>query len=255
MAADPEAEKTALASVEAWKAAARRGRGRRGARRARRGRQDRHQPDGRRPWPRPAPARRRGSGPATLREVFGEFRAPDRGLRRGRRRRRPAPSWPPCASGCKATGEELGGRLRLLVGKPGLDGHSQRRRAGRRPRPRRRLRGHLPGHPADARSRSSPPRSPRTCTASASRSCPARTWSWCPPCSTGCARPGWATSRSSSAGSSPTPTRRRLRRARRRRRLHAQGLRPHRDHGRHRRRDPEGQRPRLSRADGRHTAA
>ena len=27
-------------------------------------------------------------------------------------------------TGCRATGEELGGRLRVLVGKPGLDGHS-----------------------------------------------------------------------------------------------------------------------------------
>ena len=50
-----------------------------------------------------------------------------RAHRRLRRRRawpRPAPSWPRCASEVRRTGEELGGRLRLLVGKPGLDGHS-----------------------------------------------------------------------------------------------------------------------------------
>jgi ethylmalonyl-CoA mutase len=64
-----------------------------------------------------------GEWAGTLREVFGEFRAPtgvsgavgmaDAGaeLRAVRER-------------VRATGEELGGRLRLLVGKPGLDGHS-----------------------------------------------------------------------------------------------------------------------------------
>ena len=51
----------------------------------------------------------------------------------------------------RRTGEELGEKLRVLVGKPGLDGHSngaeqvavRARDAG--------LRGRLPGHPADAR--------------------------------------------------------------------------------------------------------
>lgn len=68
-----------------------------------------------------------GEWAGTLREVFGEFRAPTgvsgavgvaqavgeagAGLAAVRER-------------VRATGEELGGRLRLLVGKPGLDGHS-----------------------------------------------------------------------------------------------------------------------------------
>jgi (2R)-ethylmalonyl-CoA mutase len=64
-----------------------------------------------------------GEWAATLRAVFGEFRAPTgvtgavgvaeagAGLTEVRRR-------------VRETGEELGGRLRLLVGKPGLDGHS-----------------------------------------------------------------------------------------------------------------------------------
>ena len=68
-----------------------------------------------------------GEWAGTLREVFGEFRAPTgvsgavgvaqtvgeagAGLAAVRGR-------------VRATGEELGGRLRLLVGKPGLDGHS-----------------------------------------------------------------------------------------------------------------------------------
>ncbi|MBA3781707.1 MAG: protein meaA [Nocardioides sp.] len=64
-----------------------------------------------------------GEWAGTLREVFGEFRAPtgvsgavgvaEAGTElRGVRER------------VRQTGEELGGRLRLLVGKPGLDGHS-----------------------------------------------------------------------------------------------------------------------------------
>src|SRR6478672_2345424 len=67
-----------------------------------------------------------GEWAGALREVFGEYRAPtgvsgsvgvssgetaDAGLARVREQ-------------VRATGEELGGRLRLLVGKPGLDGHS-----------------------------------------------------------------------------------------------------------------------------------
>ncbi|MFC6286604.1 protein meaA [Nocardioides sp. GCM10027113] len=64
-----------------------------------------------------------GEWAGTLREVFGEFRAPtgvsgavgvaEAGAELAEVRER-----------VRATGEELGGRLRLLVGKPGLDGHS-----------------------------------------------------------------------------------------------------------------------------------
>ena len=64
-----------------------------------------------------------GEWAGTLREVFGEFRAPtgvtgavgvaDAGAELAAVRER-----------VRRTGEELGGRLRLLVGKPGLDGHS-----------------------------------------------------------------------------------------------------------------------------------
>ncbi len=64
-----------------------------------------------------------GEWAQALRDVFGEFRAPtgvggavgvaDAGEALVRVRER-----------VLATGEELGGRLRLLVGKPGLDGHS-----------------------------------------------------------------------------------------------------------------------------------
>ncbi len=63
-----------------------------------------------------------GEWAGALREVFGEYRAPT-GLSYA----------PPVASGgeilqvraaVRATADELGGRLRLLIGKPGLDGHS-----------------------------------------------------------------------------------------------------------------------------------
>ena len=61
-----------------------------------------------------------GEWAGVLREVFGEYRAPDRRGRRGRRRRRRRPGrrWP---SGCRRM---PGGPPRLLVAKPGLDGHS-----------------------------------------------------------------------------------------------------------------------------------
>ncbi|ONI83430.1 protein meaA [Saccharothrix sp. ALI-22-I] len=64
-----------------------------------------------------------GEWASALRETFGEYRAPtgvsaasasgDAGVEIGRVRER-----------VRATGEELGERLRILVGKPGLDGHS-----------------------------------------------------------------------------------------------------------------------------------
>jgi (2R)-ethylmalonyl-CoA mutase len=64
-----------------------------------------------------------GEWAGTLREVFGEFRAPtgvsgavgavDAGGELARVR-----------EDVRRTGEQLGGRLRLLIGKPGLDGHS-----------------------------------------------------------------------------------------------------------------------------------
>ena len=88
MAADPEAEKTALASVEAWKTAARRGRGHRGAGPARGRRQDRHQPDGGHAARRPRGSDHGGVGrdPARrLRRVPGAHGRERCGGRRARR--------------------------------------------------------------------------------------------------------------------------------------------------------------------------
>ena len=121
MAADPEAERTARASVEAWK-------------------QQRDESEVAEALEALAAAARTdanlmaptlvaaragattGEWAATLREVFGEYRGPtgvsgavvaEAGAELIAVRER-----------VRATGEELGGRLRLLVGKPGLDGHS-----------------------------------------------------------------------------------------------------------------------------------
>ena len=121
MAADPQAEKTALDSVEAWKA-------------------ERDATEVDEALNALAAAAKSeenlmaatlvaaragattGEWAATLREVFGEYRGPtgvsgavvaEAGAELTAVRER-----------VKATGDELGGRLRLLVGKPGLDGHS-----------------------------------------------------------------------------------------------------------------------------------
>jgi (2R)-ethylmalonyl-CoA mutase len=64
-----------------------------------------------------------GEWAGTLREVFGEFRAPTGvsgavGIADG------GAELSAVREQVRATGDELGGRLRLLVGKPGLDGHS-----------------------------------------------------------------------------------------------------------------------------------
>ena len=125
-AADPEAERAAIASVEAWKAE----RDEAGvtealARLAADAKTDTNL------MPATLAAARAGATTgewaATLRGVFGEFRAPtgvsgavgalsevgSAGAELAEVRRR-----------VQETGEQLGGRLRLLVGKPGLDGHS-----------------------------------------------------------------------------------------------------------------------------------
>jgi (2R)-ethylmalonyl-CoA mutase len=58
-----------------------------------------------------------------LREVFGEYRAPT-GVAAASGGGEADESLTQVRERVQATGEELGGRLRFLVGKPGLDGHS-----------------------------------------------------------------------------------------------------------------------------------
>ncbi|MDQ6642627.1 MAG: methylmalonyl-CoA mutase family protein [Actinomycetota bacterium] len=64
-----------------------------------------------------------GEWAGTLREVFGEFRAPT-GVSGAVGVAEAGAELAAVREKVKQTGEELGGRLRLLVGKPGLDGHS-----------------------------------------------------------------------------------------------------------------------------------
>ena len=121
MAADPEAERTARASVEAWKA----GRDETEVAEALAALAAAAATDANLMAPTLVAARAgatTGEWAATLRDVFGEYRGPtgvtgaavaDAGADLAAVRDR-----------VEATGAELGGRLRLLVGKPGLDGHS-----------------------------------------------------------------------------------------------------------------------------------
>jgi len=64
-----------------------------------------------------------GEWTETLRGVFGEFRAPT-GVSGAVGAAEAGAELTEVRERVRATGEELGGRLRLLVGKPGLDGHS-----------------------------------------------------------------------------------------------------------------------------------
>ena len=63
-----------------------------------------------------------GEWAGALREVFGEYRAPT-GVS-GTAVASPGAAIAAVRERVKQTGEDLGGRLRFLVGKPGLDGHS-----------------------------------------------------------------------------------------------------------------------------------
>ncbi|MGZ4624589.1 MAG: protein meaA [Blastococcus sp.] len=64
-----------------------------------------------------------GEWAGVLREVFGEYRAPT-GVAAASGGGEADETLIDIRQRVKATGEELGGRLRFLVGKPGLDGHS-----------------------------------------------------------------------------------------------------------------------------------
>ncbi len=204
---DPAVEAAAVARLDAWKAqrddAAVRGRAGRAAPRGR----DRGQPRARDAGVRP---RRRDDRGVVRRAARGVRRVPrpHRGRRR-RRRRAASPALAGVREAVAATGAELGVQLRMLVGKPGLDGHSNGAeqiavrardagfevvyqgirltpgadRRGRGGGGRRRRRALDPVRLAP-RARPDGPRGPAL-------------------------PPGSTTSPSSSAGSSPTPTRRR----------------------------------------------
>src|SRR3712207_4282216 len=64
-----------------------------------------------------------GEWAGVLREVFGEYRAPT-GVAAASGSGEADETLVQVRERVRATGEEIGGRLRFLVGKPGLDGHS-----------------------------------------------------------------------------------------------------------------------------------
>jgi (2R)-ethylmalonyl-CoA mutase len=122
MAADPQAETSALRSVEEWKA----GRDEAAvtdalARLAADAKTDTNLMAATLAAARVGATT--GEWAGTLREVFGEFRAPT-GVSGAVGVADAGEELTAVRARVRQTGEELGGRLRLLVGKPGLDGHS-----------------------------------------------------------------------------------------------------------------------------------
>jgi (2R)-ethylmalonyl-CoA mutase len=122
MTADPKAEEAAKASVEAWKA----GRDEAEVAAALARLATEAKTDTNLMHATLAAARAgatTGEWAGTLREVFGEFRAPT-GVSGAVGVAEAGAELSAVREKVRATGEALGGRLRLLVGKPGLDGHS-----------------------------------------------------------------------------------------------------------------------------------
>ena len=121
-AADPEAERAAIASVEAWKAQRDQGRVDDAlARLAADAKTDTNLMAATLAAARAGATT--GEWAATLREVFGEFRAPT-GVSGAVGVAEAGAELSGVRDRVRITGDELGTRLRLLVGKPGLDGHS-----------------------------------------------------------------------------------------------------------------------------------
>jgi (2R)-ethylmalonyl-CoA mutase len=122
MAADPQAEQSALDSITAWKAQRDEGQ----VAEALAALAAAAKTDANLMAPTLVAARAgatTGEWAATLREVFGEFRAPT-GVGGAVGVAEAGSGLAAVREQVRATGEQLGGRLRLLVGKPGLDGHS-----------------------------------------------------------------------------------------------------------------------------------
>ncbi|MBD3925504.1 protein meaA [Nocardioides cavernae] len=121
-AADPEAERAALASLEAWKAQ----RDETEVAAALAALAEAAKTDANLMKPTLVAARAgatTGEWAGTLREVFGEFRAPT-GVSGAVGVAEAGAELTAVRDRVRATADELGGRLRVLVGKPGLDGHS-----------------------------------------------------------------------------------------------------------------------------------
>jgi len=122
MTADPKAEEAAIASVNAWKAQRDEAEVATAlARLAAEAKTDTNLMDATLAAARAGATT--GEWAATLREVFGEFRAPT-GVSGAVGVAEAGAELTAVRQKVRTTGEQLGGRLRLLVGKPGLDGHS-----------------------------------------------------------------------------------------------------------------------------------
>jgi (2R)-ethylmalonyl-CoA mutase len=122
MTADPKAEEAAIASVNAWKAQRDEAEVATAlARLAAEAKTDTNLMDATLAAARAGATT--GEWAATLREVFGEFRAPT-GVSGAVGVAEAGAELTAVREKVRTTGEQLGGRLRLLVGKPGLDGHS-----------------------------------------------------------------------------------------------------------------------------------
>ncbi len=171
-----------------------------------------------------------GEWAAVIRAAFGEYRAPT-GVSKNPSNR--TEGLEPIREAVDAVSTKLGRRLKFLMGKPGLDGHSN---GAEQIAARARDCGmdiHYEGirlTPAEIVSAAADQEAHvvglSILSAATCRSSPTR---W-----TGCAPRALATSPSSSAASSPTRTRQTPRHGRRRR-LHAQGFRAEPHHARHRR--------------------
>ncbi|HEX5090709.1 MAG TPA: protein meaA [Nocardioides sp.] len=124
--ADPEAERAAIASVEAWRAQRDAGEVEKALQQlAEDARSDTNLMTATLAAARAGATT--GEWAGTLREVFGEFRAPtgvSGAVGVARSAGQAGEQLAAVRKRVKETGDELGGRLRLLVGKPGLDGHS-----------------------------------------------------------------------------------------------------------------------------------
>ena len=124
---DPAVEAEAVAAVRSWRAERDADPGRREAAEASLGRLRDDAKTGANLMPASLACARAGvttgEWAGTLREVFGEYRAPT-GVGPATAVSAVGPQLAAVREAVRRTGEELGGRLRVLIGKPGLDGHS-----------------------------------------------------------------------------------------------------------------------------------
>ena len=252
MAADPEAEKTALASVEAWKAERDQGEVEKAlARLAEDAKTDTNLMTATLAAARAGATT--GEWAGTLREVFGEFRAPT-GVSGAVGVAEAGSELAAVRQRVKETGDELsggqGGRLRLLVGKPGLDGHSNGAEQVA-------VRARDAGFEVIYQGIRLTPEQIVSAAVAEDVHCVGISilsgshMELVPAVLDGLREAGLDDVPVIVGGIIPDSDGRRLLEAGRGRGLHAQGLRPHRDHGGHRRRDPGGPRTRRVTRKGR----